>query len=224
MYGNLDIIASWLQSLRVDLLNASHMVNGTFFVKSYNGASDGHPSQIYCPGNGINCTVECGRDGCSHWRFHTQPDTHLHVTAYENDAMEGAHVHCPTGNGTCSIHAHTGSGDIMLDHLIIYSVNGLDDTSLILTCDGSCYHSFAPPRIACSSDYGVVIQTGLVSGYDNWQYIAQNRTDLCDDSTTNGYYGNTFYCEFDYDHECVHDMIMCNSNQTHLVAKRPKSA
>eukprot|EP01083_Nonionella_stella_P186977 686017_1 len=120
-------------------------------------------------------------------------------------------VYCPSGNGTCSIKASGDTYD-MLSDLRIYAVNGLNDVTLSCNASNASYCSSAldPVSIACSSDYGVEGYIALQPGsIDDWHGVDVNITSLCDNDTTNGYYGSVFRCTKD---EC-NTNVFCNDDQ-----------
>eukprot|EP01083_Nonionella_stella_P048229 129087_1 len=194
-------------------LDAQSMINGTLSLHSVSGF--GEWSYVWCPGNDTECIISCessGPDGgCQSTTIYTKPDTKLFVTAVGTNALKSMTVYCPSGKGTCSIKA-SGDNYDMLSDLGIYSVNGLNDVALSCNASDSsyCYSVLDPVTIACSSDYGVRGYIALQSGsIDDWHGADANLTSLCNDDTTNGYYGSSFLCR---EHsEC--SKVFCNDDQ-----------
>eukprot|EP01083_Nonionella_stella_P048230 129090_1 len=195
-------------------LDAQSMINGTLSLHSVSGF--GEWSYVWCPGNDTECIISCessGPDGgCQSTTIYTKPDTKLFVTAVGTNALKSMTVYCPSGKGTCSIKA-SGDNYDMLSDLGIYSVNGLNDVALSCNASDSsyCYSVLDPVTIACSSDYGVRGYIALQSGsIDDWHGADANLTSLCNDDTTNGYYGSSFLCS---EHSECSSNIFCNDDQ-----------
>eukprot|EP01083_Nonionella_stella_P048228 129084_1 len=194
-------------------LDAQSMINGTLSLHSVSGF--GEWSYVWCPGNDTECIISCessdSHGGCKFAKIYTRPDTKLFITAVGTNALKSMTVYCPSGKGTCSIKA-SGDNYDMLSDLGIYSVNGLNDVALSCNASDSsyCYSVLDPVTIACSSDYGVRGYIALQSGsIDDWHGADANLTSLCNDDTTNGYYGSVFRCTKD---EC-NTNVFCNDDQ-----------
>eukprot|EP01083_Nonionella_stella_P048223 129076_1 len=197
------------------LLDARSMINGALSLYSASGINKG---TVWCPpnsGNDNECIISCessGSGGCQSATIYTKPDTKLFITAVGTNALKSMTVYCPSGKGTCSIKA-SGDNYDMLSDLGIYSVNGLNDVALSCNASDSsyCYSVLDPVTIACSSDYGVRGYIALQSGsIDDWHGADANLTSLCNDDTTNGYYGSSFLCS---EHSECSSNIFCNDDQ-----------
>eukprot|EP01083_Nonionella_stella_P048225 129078_1 len=193
------------------VLDARNTIDGTLSLHSVPGIA---ASTVWCPGNDNECIISCessGSGGCQSATIYTKPDTKLFITAVGTNALKSMTVYCPSGKGTCSIKA-SGDNYDMLSDLGIYSVNGLNDVALSCNASDSsyCYSVLDPVTIACSSDYGVRGYIALQSGsIDDWHGADANLTSLCNDDTTNGYYGSSFLCR---EHsEC--SKVFCNDDQ-----------
>eukprot|EP01083_Nonionella_stella_P035072 95820_1 len=192
-------------------VNGSHMINGTLTYKS-SIARCPQSRNIFCPGNGNQCNIECTVGGCGCTTFHTQADSNLHVVSSGANALELTKIHCPL-NGECTI-TTVGDAPSMLSSTMIYAVNGLRDLSL--TCNYStgiaynCYDTMANPHLACKPDFSVRCNLELISGYDVWECVGHNATALCSDNTTNGYYGSEFMC--DQSDKCNNRDLMCDDD------------
>eukprot|EP01083_Nonionella_stella_P297851 1011235_1 len=214
IYGDCNVQCYGHESCAHFRLDAQSMINGTLSLHSVSGFS--RYSSVWCPGNDTECIISCessGPDGgCQSTTIYTKPDTKLFVTAVGTNALKSMTVYCPSGKGTCSIKA-SGDNYDMLSDLGIYSVNGLNDVALSCNASDSsyCYSVLDPVTIACSSDYGVRGYIALQSGsIDDWHGADANLTSLCNDDTTNGYYGSSFLCS---EHSECSSNIFCNDDQ-----------
>eukprot|EP01083_Nonionella_stella_P164800 546600_1 len=214
IYGDCNVQCYGHESCAHFRLDAQSMINGTLSLHSVSGFSK--YSSVWCPGNDTECIISCessGPDGgCQSTTIYTKPDTKLFVTAVGTNALKSMTVYCPSGKGTCSIKA-SGDNYDMLSDLGIYSVNGLNDVALSCNASDSsyCYSVLDPVTIACSSDYGVRGYIALQSGsIDDWHGADANLTSLCNDDTTNGYYGSSFLCS---EHSECSSNIFCNDDQ-----------
>eukprot|EP01083_Nonionella_stella_P309169 1093863_1 len=199
--------------LKVD---GTYIASGSLNYKSM--ISDGKRF-VYCPGNGNECNIECGgsQGGCANTNIYTpHNDSKLYIVASGANAMLHSKIYCPS-NGECSIHA-IGDATGMFSNSKIYSQNGLRDISLVCNYSSNvtsnCYG--VNPQLICKHNYGVRCNLEMISGYDEWECVNHNNTDLCSDTTVDGYYGNQFVCDegddYDMNGECSHIDFWCDED------------
>eukprot|EP01083_Nonionella_stella_P099896 281140_1 len=194
------------------IVDATTMISGHLSFESAYSSSGGI---IRCPGNSNECSVYCGENGCLSFEIYTEPSSgKLDISATGVNALKSTHIYCPP-SAECFIDV-SGDSSGMLSDTRIHSIRAFDD-NVSLNCNVSnatnCYDASLPPQMSCSSDYGVVCNIALQSGYNDWQCMGGNLTAICNDNTTSGYYGNYFVCTDQY--EC--DSVVCGDNQDCVV-------
>eukprot|EP01083_Nonionella_stella_P081460 224428_1 len=197
-------------------VDGTHIANGSLNYKSM--TREYLYRFVHCPGNGNECNIECGGEdeSCGYSAFYTLNDSKLHITASSTDALRKTRIYCPS-NGECSIHA-IGDATGMFSNSKIYSQNGLRDISLVCNYSSNvtsnCYG--VNPQLICKHNYGVRCNLEMISGYDEWECVNHNNTDLCSDTTVDGYYGNQFVCDegddYDMNGECSHIDFWCDED------------
>eukprot|EP01084_Bolivina_argentea_P224582 379722_1 len=180
------------------LIDARNVISGDLFVQSIGNAI--YKGNIYCPGNNNECIIQCGKYSCYDSGIWAKSTTSkLEITANGIDALRSTKIKCPSSNNICSIKAE-GSGPNMLSDTEIFTPygNGLQNVSIICnytsTVNSACYPISSPLRLRCQSDSGVWCTLTLVSGIDTWECIGFDIDEICNDTTSDGYYGNRLVC------------------------------
>eukprot|EP01083_Nonionella_stella_P115721 343374_1 len=197
-------------SLRDDFYSIGLEINATGMMDGGLVVEDTRSTTVHCPGNENECIVRCGDYGCADTTLYTQHDTaRLDITASGMESLKSSIIYCPT-NGVCSIQTTaSNSANDTLSNAGIYAVDGLDDVSFSCTYtnDASeCYEIDNPPQLFCKENYESSCEISLESGYNEWQ-CADTAVDICDNSTLDGSYGDTFVCN----PSC--DDVFCSPNK-----------
>eukprot|EP01084_Bolivina_argentea_P154684 269609_1 len=146
-------------------------------------------SFVYCPKN-KNCTINCnGSWACNYVYFIGDTGTKLFIKASGTEVLAFSIVECSldsisgpaySNDAICSVFAQ-GKYDGMLDFLIIYASESLNNVKLICDTesDTDCYADYAKPQLFCTDTLNV--SCFMEQKMNQTGFSCMNPTDICND-------------------------------------------
>eukprot|EP01083_Nonionella_stella_P136768 416335_1 len=173
-------------------VNATNMISGGLYIAEI------QRSTVQCPGNYLQCVINCTAAPCKSTSFHTKEDSILRIFASGASSLQSARVYS-TLNTNYSIVVTDPVSDA-LSHFRLYSTDAMKDViDKRLICDyahnvSECYDYKDPPQLWCGSQY----DTGCAmvnKGNNSWDCQNMTVSELCtSNETLSGYYGSQIVC------------------------------
>eukprot|EP01083_Nonionella_stella_P136771 416338_1 len=182
-------------------VNATNMISGGLYIAEI------QRSTVQCPGNYLQCVINCTAAPCKSTSFHTKEDSILRIFASGASSLQDVKVYAVNTNYSIVV---TEPVSDALNHFRLYTTDGIKaviDKRLI--CDyahnvSECYDYKDPPQLWCGSQY----DTGCAmvnTGNNSWGCENMTFSELCtNNETLSGYYGSHIMCKDDK--ECAYDM------------------